>query len=199
MRGIDITVAHVASFSRNGDVLSQWRGYNDGYGFSLGFDDQAVNSAAQSQHFELCPVAYERAEHFEAMQAKFNLLFRELEGGGRPLNVLMMLWWQSILRLVTVLKNGHFREEAEVRLFAGGAADTDSIKVRATTKTLIPYVQMQLDRTAPLLQPHHSLGIIEVIVGPAMSANQRFAAECLLQQHHIDARVHTSSIPYIGT
>jgi len=198
IRGIHIMTSHVASFTLNGDMLSQWRGYNGGYGFSLGFSSDALNSAAQSQSFEMAPVVYERADHLKAMQGVFDTLFDILKDGKRPQRQSVLIWWIRVLGAVSIFKNTHFKEEAEYRIFAGVAADTDSIKVRSTARSLIPYLQMQLDAMVPHMAPHSNLGLTEVVVGPAMAANQIPAAEFLLTQYGIDVPVRASSIPYIG-
>lgn len=199
LEGVDLTTAHVASFSLEGDMLSQWRGYNGGYGFSLGFSGDALNSATQAQHFQMSPVAYQKSEHYEAVHAKFELLYSLLKDPDRHANLSVVLWWLQVLRLVTVLKNEHFKEEAEYRIFAGDGADTTAVKVRATSRALIPYLQMQLDAFMPIMGPHKNLGLVEVVVGPAMGVHQQSAAELLLKQHGIDVPVRMSAIPYIGS
>jgi hypothetical protein len=47
----------VASFTENGDQLSQWRGYTKvGDGYSLGFDGEKINNQALSNRYFFCTV-----------------------------------------------------------------------------------------------------------------------------------------------
>jgi len=56
-----IVNTYVVSFCRNGDLLSQWRGYAHPGGYSLGFDPAVLNGLT-GQHVMLAPVVYDRAE-----------------------------------------------------------------------------------------------------------------------------------------
>jgi len=55
----------ISSFCREGDLLSQWRGYgNQGKGYALGFDLKALTKIAKNEKFVLWPCVYdERLQH----------------------------------------------------------------------------------------------------------------------------------------
>ena len=61
--GIDEVNVSVASFTEEGDQLSQWRGYCDiGQGYSLGFNGQSLLDQANAEGFHLVPCVYEEEE-----------------------------------------------------------------------------------------------------------------------------------------
>src|SRR3990172_10406137 len=60
---IGIVMFFVGSFSENGDLLSQWRGYSrGGDGISLGFDSNRLKNLADKQGFQLVKCVYEPDE-----------------------------------------------------------------------------------------------------------------------------------------
>lgn len=53
----------VCSFTEEGDLLSQWRGYcPNGGGITLGFDFQLIKKSANSQGYLMGPILYEDSE-----------------------------------------------------------------------------------------------------------------------------------------
>jgi hypothetical protein len=49
----------VVCFCASGDLLSQWRGYSGGYGFSIGFNLQRLQALGNNLDFLLGPCIYE--------------------------------------------------------------------------------------------------------------------------------------------
>ncbi|KAB1076692.1 DUF2971 domain-containing protein [Methylobacterium soli] len=199
MEGIEYTNAYVASFSVNGDILSQWRGYNGGFGFSIAFDRDLVQKIANGQNFKLSKVLYDSNQHWQIIDMLFNDLCGDLKRtDSENVAPITFRWWRRVLRVVSIIKDRHFSEECEVRLFAEYWNDSN-VKVRSTERKLIPYLEMMLGFDMIGGQDIASLAIQHVIVGPAMMPNQRYAAEHLLKQYEIEAPVYESSIPYIAS
>jgi len=69
----------VAAFSKEPDLLSKWRGYNDGKGYSIGIDDDWLSQNAAEQGFRLIPVVYDRGNQRRVVEQKLSLLQSLLE------------------------------------------------------------------------------------------------------------------------
>lgn len=63
---------YVASFSENPDLLSQWRAYCRGGGFSIGFDAESLRKLASTQGFVLEPCIYDDAEQNRRIAASLH-------------------------------------------------------------------------------------------------------------------------------
>jgi Protein of unknown function (DUF2971) len=112
----------VTSFSADGDLLSQWRGYcPNGAGYSIGFVTEALCGEACMQGFYLAQCVYE----YEAQRA----VIRETLNGVMS-SVLRMqaleeletdhlyqraaeLWLERFVPLAPIIKHGGFHEERE--------------------------------------------------------------------------------------
>jgi hypothetical protein len=156
---------NVGSFSEEGDLLSQWRGYcPKGIGFSLGFDPGIIERQAKKQHFRLMKCIYdERLQRniceeiiAEACSAANHEMDTE-ERRDTVVNGFIPLF----LQLAPTLKNISFNEEKEWRVIGGPfAADDPQICFRAGTFAVIPY------RTFLLADEGEPLRIADIVVGP---------------------------------
>ena len=66
--------AFVGSLTSQGDLLSQWRGYNGGRGFSIGFNEQWLQENATAQDFHLVRVVYDADSQRAAAEDVVNSL-----------------------------------------------------------------------------------------------------------------------------
>jgi hypothetical protein len=164
-----------ASFRANGNLLSQWRGYNThGKGVSLGFDPGYIRACADRQQFEVAKCLYapdqqrklitDLVDAIEATamdlgevedpaqrhpsQSCYNV-FEHIEG--------------DLLRIAAILKHPSFEEEQEWRLVSPVIADCrhDSVHFREGLTMMIPYYRF------PLLDPAKARMRLEhVFLGP---------------------------------
>jgi hypothetical protein len=63
----------IASFSKEPDLLSQWRGYNDGKGYAIGVNGDWLSQNADQQGFRLIPVLYDAGEQRRVVQARMRM------------------------------------------------------------------------------------------------------------------------------
>jgi hypothetical protein len=196
--------AFVGSLTYRGDLLSQWRGYNRGKGYSVGFDDVWLRENATAQGFQVLPVIYEedrqRDDANRAVEWFLNELptrtadeedtFREVKEA-----------WTHLLRVALSFKNHHFHEECESRLVWVGTSWPPGIKTRIAANGLVPYRACQMDKVKPrkgtTLHPNN-YGIEEIIIGPALPKQQESAVDALLASKSMRLTVRHSAIPYVA-
>jgi hypothetical protein len=102
----------IASFSREPDLLGQWRAYaDDGCGFSIGFDAHALKDMPVT----LLGIEYEHRRQIEEMKEALGAIYLEnLDDSNR----FGSKFHQSCMLLGSLLsgfKNSTFRDEREVR------------------------------------------------------------------------------------
>lgn len=192
----------IASFSLEGDLLSQWRGYNGGKGFSVGFDGGWINACAEANGFRLAPVCYEPSEHSQVLRDKISLLEKLAEEREREFVAAQELarkWWNLTLATIAVIKNRHFREEREYRLIKVVPTWPADTKTRVADVGLVPYVECPLDKAGGGLSNFCKLGINEVLVGPALHNRQIAATQALAGSNGLEPNVRKSQIPFVAT
>jgi len=191
---LDINTAftvYVASFSRNRNQLSQWRGYcTHGSGFSVGFRVSNLRNLVErrSNDFDLAfvPCLYRKEDQ--------NALISELISRAItvPTNTSAeVLFVLSILRWAPAIKHKKFEEEAEWRLVARGVRDDSSFRERHSF--LIPYVEFDLTS-----KDRKGIDCIKsVTVGPTSYPKlSEQSVKDLLSKHGVDnCKTSCSGIP----
>ena len=161
-------VVYLSCFSRDGDVLSQWRGYaNDGQGVSLGFKfrSSVFYCPASFNDFEtniqvpfVQPVIYDEAWQQWVVEAVMNVAKHQTKWGGAG-----RLYHNASI----FCKNPAFSEEKEVRLIYVPDPAKSPVKdpspligplARVTSNCLAPYYKLPIDG--------QSVELSEIIIGP---------------------------------
>jgi hypothetical protein len=165
-------------FSKSGDVLSQWRAYaDDGHGFAIGFDAEAISSMAAAPLEVLYNKEQQLREVKEVVLAIYEI--EKSKGHSRDhdfLNDCFRLYFD-----LASLKNPAFFEESEVRLLhvlnvepsnesfkltsAGGIAFGEEaaatpISFLMRKNSPVPYVDMSFT------SKKYGTAIKEVVLGP---------------------------------
>jgi Protein of unknown function (DUF2971) len=201
VRTTDKANAFVVSLTSKGDLLSQWRGYNHGRGFAIGFDDGWLRHNASVQDFDISSVIYEPNDQIAAADTTVDLLVEGL-ARAHPTYVLELLniWRIQAVKTALRLKDRHFSEEQESRLVWAGHSWPMHLKTRISPAGLVPYEAFQLDLGAlknSVLHPQN-VGIEEIIVGPALGEHQVRAVDALLASNHMRLTIKRSAIPYVA-
>jgi hypothetical protein len=155
----------IASFTENGDQLSQWRGYGEiGNGYSLGFYAQALLKTVQSHtNFHFLPCIYEEQTQLkmvkELVDATPVLDIKSDPSYGHSL-IFRSAFGDAALSLAAMIKSGGFKEEREWRLISPTLSFSEA-KFRFGNHTMIPFWEFDLD----LIQSLES-----IIVGPTPEA-----------------------------
>lgn len=198
----DPPATFIASFSSDGDLLSQWRGYaEDGAGVALGFDLslQASPSAAELGPGLSAPVVRpciytNYTEILEiVVRPQLEAVDQYLAGGGqggphRALQCLQKTLLITANLLGLVLKNPGFREENEWRILAlsQSARVPRAVNFRDTRFGPAPYIEI------PVLPAQlKRLGL-----GPRIDPAAERSFRMMLQRYECDAEVYRSKVTY---
>lgn len=166
---------HIACFSTEGDVLSQWRGYaNDGKGVAIGFNRNYFESISNPENKEtkLIDVVYDEVEQRQKLGKLMKSIdieqFHKINSNLEGLSSIVLI--QQIIEYGLFFKHYSFREEKEIRLIHGFgevSAESESIKYRSTEDNLISYMEI------PLNIENEFPPIREIVLGPKNKADER--------------------------
>lgn len=205
-------------------LLSQWRGYSKEGGYAIVFDTEGLSELLtefaekyeNGGHLFAGDVVYS-SDSNETFSKEFavdlttmeKFLFSQLRGIEDHENLENI--FAAVMRCACRYKHWGFKEENEVRLIlipnnkeVREYAKTEGITINDIPRkqyirsgTNVPFV----DLLEGITSSTRSLPIQRVIVGPCAEherARRVRAVEILLNQHHINAQVSASEIPYVG-
>lgn len=189
----------VCSFSEDGDLLSQWRAYGGGGGFSIGFSGQFLRTASEGQGFWLVRCIYDETQQRRWMRTLLTDVLNEntqeelSKSGNEGARIAGGNLAAYLNRYAPILKDKAFAEEKEWRIISRplscGVARFD---FRPGPGMLIPYYKI------PLAGDTQVLRIEEIIVGPTPHSRQsRRSLQSLLEKHGLrKAKVRNTSAPF---
>jgi Protein of unknown function (DUF2971) len=199
---------YVVSFCRDGDLLSQWRGYGDfGGGFALGFNLPELNPHPQIGM--LAHVIYDDQEMREVLNVSAAIYKEHIEKF--PLRHVDDIagWWASVIRTLSqTFKHPAYSEEQEMRLIFRRYADClkhgehakqweAPISYRMRGADMVPYLDAGLefaDENAPKRLP-----LLEIVLGPGVPPrNLKSVSDYLHSIGRSDVRVRQSGVPFSG-
>lgn len=200
LQDIRTTNLFVCSFSENGDLLSQWRGYcPNGKGYSIGFNYSHLTQPMKKQHFKLGKCIYKQNEQTSIISAILNdtvSRFNDTIGlypNDKETQKLINNFVKKVIQVSPLIKNESFSEENEWRLISAPIATNDQrIKYREGKSMIIPYYDFQL------ADDGCNLDIEEIYIGPTM--HYELAAMSLvtfLKAQNVGYKsIRSSKIPY---
>jgi Protein of unknown function (DUF2971) len=173
---------YVASFSRQKDVLSQWRAYcKEGNGYAIGFKPENLIQLKNSDRY-LVQCIYEPKKQRTLCNALIDSYLtldedlRETSGSlwkGHKVSQ----WSEKVLILALAIKHKGFNEEAEWRLIVK-ESDKDIVNFRPGRFGVVPYLDVQL------LSEDEKLLVAELVVGPNEGSEaSRRSAEKLMEKY----------------
>jgi hypothetical protein len=129
----------VASFSEEGDQLSQWRGYaNDSRGVSVGLDLRNLRPPSNAETtVTFAPCVYKQADKTALLKAVFEHSRKGLQN-----------WWESIMNAARQRKG----EGASNPQFGQQLVSAHGEELKQLTVRCYATLQFDLLRTAPLLK-----------------------------------------------
>lgn len=163
----------VASFSEDGDQLSQWRAYGGvAGGVAIGFDSRKL-AARASARFKLIRCIYEQSEQERLISHMINLASAPVnEAGWDPLSPERRII-NKVLSIAPIIKHGAFSEEREWRLISEPVR-ADILSYRSGASMLIPYFPIEL------ADHDGNLPINRIVVGPSPNHVLAYAAVGML-------------------
>ena len=206
-RGLTRHQLYLCSFTEEGNLLSQWRGYTPhGLGVSLGFPAEDIVRLADAQGYRLVKCVYDAGRQRQMIGRIIDAIFAAArDGADRPARDAKPDYYpvfenftDDLLLLSAVLKHWSFREEREWRVISPVFADLSGagVKYRVGRFTLIPYREFCIATEAG-----RPIAIDEVIVGPSSSLALSMASiPQYLASRGVRPRrgVHSCGIPYRG-
>jgi hypothetical protein len=196
---VEQTNVCVCSFSRWGDLLSQWRGYcPNGPGYSIGFDTGKLNELAKSHNFLLVSCEYNPDAQKKVVSDSINQATKQLLVGSinpEETEIKKASW--RMTRMIAVvagfLKHASFSEESEWRLISTILdSRLPDFRYRRGQSLIIPYFRLSLITNST------EWPIKEVIVGPTphpvLARDSVF--QLLSSKGITDFSVRNSTIPY---
>ncbi len=201
----------VASFSENGDDLTQWRAYcPGGVGFSIGFDSEALNTQwvadPNGGEPQFVGGVLKKVRYLEANDLKFPAeletvlkLAPSIASGfdGQPVTEDQFLMaWLSVIS--STFKHPAFSAENEWRLvLTKPHKPMPCQRFRPGKSSIIPYVEAVVNRNYKSEQPSDYM-IRRVVIGPTPSPtlSREALQEAFRSVGHPDVRVDVSEIPF---
>jgi hypothetical protein len=182
----------VASFSEEGDLLSQWRAYTpNAIGFSLGFESRDLLHIAAGRGFGLLRCVYDRLEQDALLDDLIDTAGNDAmrQGALSALEAFLLGFYM----LAPAFKHPSFSEEREWRLVSGLVSPDDAAtKFRRGKSMLIPYSEIELT------DDRGKMPIGEIIVGPTPHMHEAITSVRYLaiSRGLASCRVEGSRTPY---
>jgi len=161
----------VTSFTANGNILSQWRGYcQHGKGVSLGFNAGWISVCASDQSFQVGKCIYDYSTQAELASQIISAIEALAERHGeadkskrhptQSYHDVFEAVEADILRIASLLKHPSFREEDEWRVVSPVLTNyvTSPISYREGLSMLVPYLEFKLAREERIELEHVFLG-----------------------------------------
>jgi len=192
----------VFSLSEVEDSLSQWRSYCGPHsGFAVGISRDTLRKICKLNDLNLRPCVYDPEEQQQMVEALVESVVRESEffrahgvDWQAKLGALMAGYMHH---LAPLLKDRSYHHEQEWRLISRPITTiAEHMKFRTGTSTIVPYLQISLDRSAnELFCPSR------VVVGPTQHQSLATQAVKLLlarnkMEECADHGVTASKVPY---
>lgn len=196
-----ISPNYIVSFSENGNQLSQWRGYGSaGNGLSVRFNVTALRTYFQEYGAGigltsfLVPVIYDQTRQEEILRSYLESYYEVYQANTGDLKMQKATVDYCALALQSAfarMKDGSFREEAEIRAFYVVSSKDAQIEFREARNMIVPYIVVSASGQS-------RVPIEEVIVGPTSDFGlSRFSLQKFLEKHgHHGVKITYSDIPF---
>jgi hypothetical protein len=160
----------VASFSQDGDRLSQWRGYSEPSGVAIAFDFKEIVEIAGHHGAFIIKCLYKDDEKVQTIDWIIEQSVRKLDSipaGQDPIIFCSSAFAGALLTYAPAFKHRAFSEEAEWRLVTRVYPFDSRISSRATARMVIPHFDVDLAQPPRCaIDRHETIGISGVVVGP---------------------------------
>ena len=181
----DAAGVYVGSFTEEGNLLSQWRGYcPPSKGVSLGFKGDLLLESAQQQRFAIGKCIYDKTRQdallLDVADALRDIAPPDLQN--EEFTYLSAMIEADVLQILALLKHPSFAEEQEWRVVSPVHTSyvEPPIKYREGKSMLIPYLEFNLPVTAD-----GAVALKHVYLGPTPHVNLSLLSlsNCLAKAH----------------
>lgn len=197
----------ISCFSKEPDVLSQWRGYaDDSRGWSIGFEGQAIDAMPVT----LLDVLYDREQQLAEVRNFLAAMYLTWREQGGDFQRVVGDDASLLASLLLAYKHPSFREEREIRALhelrvdlaedgcelidEGGTADGkdvggEPVRFRAAGAAIVAYVDIRIERA-------NGRSVRELWFGPSNPNAAGNALYLLTQHNHRGVTLHRSASSY---
>lgn len=189
----------VASFSKEADLLSQWRAYCKTNGVAIGFSRNELEQIGAMQGYRLWECVYDESDKIK----KISELLKGAEETNLPtygLEKAIEIFLNRFFMMGASFKHLSFKEESEYRLISEPKSCLDEkFCHRPVSTMLIPYHKVNLGIKSKIDdKDRQNIGIKRLVIGP--NPNGQLAinsvTNCLNNKHILWEQVQHSSTPY---
>jgi len=191
----------VASFTEEGDLLSQWRGYCPKGGFSIGFHFDLLAQIAKRHDSFLVPCVYDfklqnklLEELLVAHSKKYDEAIKDNDQNNSDelAHNISNEFIISLFAIAPMLKHESFEEEKEWRIVSSNLRVTPDIQFRANESNIIPYIKISL------CQSEEEIEFKKIFIGPtSVNHYSKEAVLQLLRKNRVAQKaIRLSSVPY---
>ncbi|MGW6659358.1 DUF2971 domain-containing protein [Rhodococcus sp. NPDC055024] len=197
-RDTDRRSVYATCFCERGDLLSQWRGYGDGLGYSIGFRKSALDSMnlvagpddGTRPPLLLGVASTVKVSYGESVDV-LNAAAAEILSGAFDERIAL----QRCLVALATVKSAAFESEHEWRLFSLEMEKYSRCAYRVGPLGVTPYVNLLYFPREEIPNP---IARVWVSPGPNMALRIRVARQILNQRGFRDVEVLPSQISYRG-
>ena len=195
--------------SKDGDMLSQWRGYaDDGEGVSIGFSKTYLDEMSthrdktRDNNFNIEEVVYDEKAQEERLRPIFRKVLEEIRTprgikirhleGEVDAFVAVLSQYKLLKDRLYCLKSNAFKEEKEVRLLKiPGRGANSMIDFHQSGNKIVPHIEFCIDhKSGPNKSRYRPIN--SVIIGPKNQTPEK-VIEALLQPWGVSAECITPS------
>jgi hypothetical protein len=188
----DLPGVYVSSFSEDGDLLSQWRGYCPrGLGFSLGFRFNKLKECfLEGGDILIRPCIYDEKQQITQLKELIEEFIKKYED---DLMDGFEYVFQEFMKLAPTFKHPKFREEREWRIFyVPSELAIHKVEFRLGQTMAIPYIEIHLP------EEENKLIINKIMIGPTSEPRLSEASiKMMLRRKDVNFdEIQYSTIPY---
>jgi hypothetical protein len=208
---------YVTCFSKDGDLLSQWRAYgNNGKGISIGFEFADLTDSFD-KYLTGTHIEYDETTQIESIKEYINLIvhfYKKIQDNydwnGQDFNNLVAKQIITFFNnVIYSFKHPSFIDEREYRLqLEIDNKDDIDLKFRATENLIIPYTVLknsyasyletkESDETEPIFSLK-KLPISKIIIGPSLDYEtvKIGIKQFLFEKGYKEINIEKSNVPY---
>ncbi|WP_026896800.1 DUF2971 domain-containing protein [Daejeonella oryzae] len=194
---VNLDDTFITCFSRDKDLLSQWRGYSrNNQGVAIGFNMDLRNSLSPQVDMSYF-IEYNKLKQLKILKELIQISFETLSELKDEYKILQTefrsLFSSTVSNMLrehlVLFKDASFSEEKEYRITT--RSKLKAIKYRANNKYIIPYTEFTFTK-------RNLLPIEEIVIGPTTNATliEDGVRRLLESNGYINTKVIQSKIPF---
>lgn len=215
---------YVTCFSRDGDLLSQWRAYgNNGKGVSIGFDRHNLGDGCFSQFLDEKIIVYDESDQIYSIKKQVNTILEYFENSKELIDsteydfdfLVAKVIIEFLEKSISTYKHPSFRDEKEYRIeyeIDGNInkKEEEELRFRASENLIVPYVKLTtkyLDYLKQKKDEEESVSptfmikripINNIIIGPSLefSTLKESIEQLLIKNGYENVEILKSNVPY---